>query len=256
MFISKRTFHTLIISGATSVMLAAPVAFAVNRDFASPSRGIMLGVGTYEAFGNKALALRAPIAEISPTGTDIVASHNLRLLPVTLGMFANQNRLLAEGFLRYWFALGNTWTAQGNQTGSGSTHYSSYGVGGRVGYALIQNTRYRLIFSAMGEYLSEQIALSFQDDVAGAESLSLRSPTTLFGGGFQNEIWLGDLWTLSIFSGYQVGYSQDWNVTKDSSNFLGKAYTAGPLPEARTGNPVKPNYSGFLLEANFKLAFY
>jgi hypothetical protein len=232
-----------------ALILSSP-SFARKTNFLESHKGLILGAGTYyhpTANDN----LFDPVPELAPAGTDVAGSKNGYLLPIKVGLFAEAGtRAAIEVYFRYMMKTSAPFTASGGNTGTGKTAFSSWGGGGSLSIIAVRKAKVRMLLTLNGEYVFEKAKITFNNEV-----LSLSAPAMLIGLGVQPEVYLGDLYALSMFIGYQYGLAQKWSVAAAGTMF-GQAYTAGALTSPLTGAPIKSQFGGLLLEANLRLNFF
>jgi hypothetical protein len=231
--------------------IASPLA-AQNTGFGGNKRGLSLGVGTYwHPLKND--NRYDPVPSLAPLGTNITDSNKIHLLPAKLGLYVARGRAQVEGYFRYMLNSRHRWTASGGLNGHGYVTFRSYGGGSNLGVSLLHSPRAKMDFVLNGEYVLQRASLNFLN--AGTnETLNLKTTSMLAGVGLQPELWLGDLWVLSVFAGYQYGFIKNWEVAK-ASNFMGVARSTGPYSDAH-GNPATAQFGGALVEISLKLNFY
>jgi len=231
--------------------LKVPAATKVTGFLDSP-KGVTLGSGTYYHWlpnDNKF----DPIPALAPAGTTVTGSENQFLLPSKLGAFIQKGKIAFEGYFRYMPSLRRSYTATGTQDGTGYITFGSYGAGLNLGVAMLQRNRFQINFVLNGELVFQRATASFSPTAGGTDTIKIKSTSNLAGIGFQPEIWLGDMWTLSIFAGYQYGFLKYWEVEK-AATFMGDAKTVGALVDS-SGQASKAQFGGFLFEATLNLSF-
>lgn len=226
-------------------LYSAP-ASARKTSFVEDHVGALFGVGTYVMMP----AAIDPIPAMTRTGSTVAGTKSFYLLPMKFGFFKTKNAISIEAYLRYVINVKGGWTSSGTDVGTGSTKYSSLGAGFHLGYAFAQRSRVQMQLVGMVEYVGQKVRLDFSD----LTSISLSSSSYIMGGGLQMDVWLGDLWSLSLFGGYHYSPASSWNVS-DSVTFMGRAHTAGDLLD-RDGKALESKFGGFVGEATLKLAFY
>jgi|GEM_PF-1410192 len=241
-----------VLLGTVLCALLSHEVAAKTTGFTDNQKGLSLGIGTYThplANDNN----YDPVPSLAPTGTTTSDSEKIKLLPAKLGIFMTRGSAEAEGYFRYMLNTRHKWTATGGVDGDGYVTFRSYGAGLNLGVALAQSSRAQIKLALNGEYVLQRANLSF-DNSGSAELLKLKSTSLLAGVGLQPELWLGDLWVLSLFAGYQYGFLKNWEVAK-AGNFMGRSHTEGALYDAN-GNAAHSQFGGVLLEVSFKLNFY
>jgi hypothetical protein len=232
-----------------AILLVAAPAFARKTDFMESHKGLVFGAGIYmhpSANDN----LFDPVPELAAAGTTIAGSKSGYLIPIKFGVFVEGgNKVIVELYGRYMMNTGS-WTATGNFTGTGTTRFKSYGGGGSFSIISARTKKLRLLVTFNGEYMFEKADLTFP----GAE-LSVKSPGLLAGIGLQPEVYIGDLYILSVFLGYQYGLSKVWSAAADGAIF-GTNHSAGVITSPLTGGTIKSQFGGLLIEANLRLAFF
>ncbi|MBS1984596.1 MAG: hypothetical protein JST16_10535 [Bdellovibrionales bacterium] len=213
--------------------------------------GLMMGAGTY-FHPIASQSLFDPVPALAPTGTTVAGSQNVRLLPLKLGFFKElPGRTFVEAYARYTLSSGGAWTTTGTLEGSGTTKFYSVGAGMNFGFTFFMRSRFRMQFLANGEYVKENAALTYTTG-GPAERLSVTSGGSRAGIGLRPELWLGDMWVLSLLTAYQYGFKSQWSAAK-ASTFFG-VDQSGPLKDAN-GALIPAQHSGVLVEACLKLNF-
>jgi hypothetical protein len=172
------------------------------------------------------------------------------LIPIQFGFFKTSGPLSIEGYLRYVINIQGAWTATGTDLGTGSTKYASTGLGLQSGFAFHTSPRFKAEIVGLLEYISQKVHLSFSDSTA----IDLRSTSYLMGAGLRGQVWLGDLWVLSLLAAYQYSPQSTWNVYENAL-FMRRNHSAGALKDPN-GNGVASKFGGVALEATLKLNFY
>ncbi len=245
--IFKLKLVVAFIAGAVSLQARAKV-----DGFQDSPKGVTLGTGTYYFWlpnDNKF----DPIPSLAPAGSTVADSENQFFLPSRIGFFIQRGKLNFEGFFRYMLNLRRNYTVTGGNTGSGYMTFGSYGYGLNFGIALMQSQRFQLNFVGNGEMVFQKATATYSPSTGGTDTIKLKSTSQLIGVGLQPEIWLGDMWSLSLFGGYQYGFLRYWDIASAAS-FMGDAKAIGPLVDAN-GSRTKAQFGGFLFEATLKLSF-
>lgn len=238
---------------AALLAFAAQAAEKSSGSATKTQTGFVLGAGTYlhplphdNAFD--------PLPDLAPEGFTIAGSDKITLLPVKIGLFRSLgSRANVEVYGRYLLSMGGTWTVTGTQTGTGSASWSSYGGGVNLSVALAPGARIRLNGVLNAEYVLQRLHLESLTNVA-AEKIDLTTSSMLVGFGLQPELYLGDLWTLSLLAAYQYGFTGTWSAAS-AADFLGVAQS-GTLRNPKTGGAIVAQNGGLLLEASLKLSFF
>lgn len=233
------------------LFLSAPAQAKVTGFMDGP-KGVTLGGGLYYFLIDNNNRFD-PIPSLAPTGTTITGSANQLLLPAKVGFFMQRGKLNIDLYFRYLANLRRNFTAAGNNTGTGYLTFSSYGAGANLGVALYQRNRFQFNFVGNGEVVFQRARATFTPDVGAEENLKLKATSYLAGIGLQPEIWLGDMWTLSLFGGYQHGFDRYWEIEK-AATFFGSGRSVGALLDAN-GNQSYAQFGGFLVEVTLKLSF-
>lgn len=237
--------------GATLVFASAlPVAHAKKTGFLDAQQGIIMGIANYQYLSGK--NAHDPVPFLAATGTETSGSAAIQFIPIRAGLFITRGNAEVETYLRYMIAQKGTWAASGGQDGAGTTAYKSIGAGINAGVAIYQLNSFQLKTTLNAEYVMQKASLTFEDSV-GTDKISLGTNSLLAGAGLQPELWLGDQWVLSLFAGYQYGFEQPWNVSKDTS-FMGRTHSQGALLDG-AGDPATARFGGFLIEIALKLNF-
>jgi hypothetical protein len=225
---------------------------ARKTGFKDTQTGISMGVGTYQHWLPNDNAYD-PVPALALAGTTTKDSDKIYLLPAKFGMFIHTGRTQIEGYFRYMLNTRHPWSAEGGINGTGHITFRSYGGGLNLGTSLAQSNRAQINLVLNGEYILQRARLDFTDG-STAQKLQLASTSLLAGAGLQPEFWLGDLWVLSLFAGYQYGFLRNWDVV-EAANFMGAARSKGPLIDSN-GNKARSQFGGFLFELALKLNFY
>lgn len=220
--------------------------------FTDSPKGITLGAGTYY-FWLPNDNNYDPIPSLAPAGTTIANSNLEFLLPSKIGFFVQRGKVSFEPYFRYMLNLRKSFTASGTTVGTGYMTFGSYGYGANLGVSMLQKQRFQVNFVANGEIVFQRATVTFSESGGGTDKLKIKSTSTLVGIGLQPELWLGDMWSLSIFAGYQYGFLKYWDIEK-AATFMGDPKTVGPLLDS-DGNQTKAQFGGFLIEATLKLSF-
>ena len=234
------------------LLFGSAPALAKNTGFLDSQSGLTLGAGTYKHWIDNVNAYD-PVPGLAPTGTTTSGSDDILLLPLKAGYFLTRGNAEIETYFRYMINGSGTWTATGTQEGTGTFKFRSYGAGINAGVGLVQTDRFQLKFTLNGEYVLQRLKVNFKS-ASATEILSLQSTSLLAGVGLQPEIWLGDLWALSIFAGYQYGLKSNWSVA-EAASFMGQARSVGEFSDS-AGAKVPARFGGFLGEITLKLHFY
>lgn len=234
-----------------AVLWCAPI-FAKNTGFLDSHNGLTLGAGTYKHWIDTVNAYD-PVPGLAPTGTTTSGSADIRLLPLKAGYFLTRGNAEIETYFRYMINGSGSWAATGTQEGTGTFTFRSYGAGINAGVGLMQRDKFQIKLTLNGEYVLQRLKVNFTT-ASATELLSLQATSLLAGVGLQPEIWLGDLWALSVFAGYQYGMKSNWSVGKAAS-FMGQARSVGELSDS-AGAKVPSRFGGFLGEISLKLHFY
>ncbi|MEO5668869.1 MAG: hypothetical protein ABIR96_12485 [Bdellovibrionota bacterium] len=242
--------HTPRALVAILALLSWP-AFA-KTGFLDPQSGMTLGLGTYE-HSIAGENLFDPVPALAPSGTTIAGSDTLRLLPAKIGFFTTRGNAEVEGYFRYMLNQRSPWTASGGQDGTGYTTFRSYGAGLNAGVSFLQESGFQMKATLNAEYVLQRASIEFRGS-STTDTAQLATSSVLTGAGIQPELWLGDLWVLSLFAGYQYGFARTWNVSK-STTFMGRSFSQGGLDDAN-GVAAKAQFGGFLAELALKLNFY
>jgi hypothetical protein len=239
---------------ATALLLFAvsTPALAKNTGFLDSHKGLTLGAGTYKHWIDTVNAYD-PVPGLAPSGTTTSGSDAIPLYPLKAGYFLTRGNAEIETYFRYMINGSSTWSATGGQEGTGTFTFRSYGAGINAGVALVQTDGFQFKLTLNGEYVRQRLKLKFTSTSA-TELLSLQSTSLLAGAGLQPEFWLGDLWALSIFAGYQYGMKSNWSIAKAGA-FMGQARSAGEFSDS-AGAKVPARFGGFLGEITLKLHFY
>jgi len=238
--------------GATAVFaLTLSSAHAKKTGFLDSQKGIVLGIGTYKYRDTN--NAHDPVPALAATGTDTSGSNTIKFLPIRAGLFVTRGPAEIETYLRYMIAQNGGWTATGGQDGTGNTSYKSIGAGINAGVALYKLDSFQIKTTLNAEYVMQKASLSFKD-TSGTDLIQLGTNSLLAGAGLQPELWLADLWVLSLFAGYQYGFQQPWTVS-EGATFMGRTHTAGGLVNG-AGDPAHARFGGFLLEVALKLNFH
>jgi len=225
---------------------------AKNTGFLDPQKGLVMGVGTYKHWLANDNAWD-PVPSLAPTGTSVSGSNGLLLLPTKFGFFMTRGSAEIETYARYMINRSGGWSSSGTFDGSGSTNFKSYGAGLNAGVAVFRANRFQLKTTVNIEYVLQRATVGFTS-ASDTDLLKLSSTSLLAGAGIQPELWLGDLWVLSLFAGYQYGFDRKWNVS-EAGTFMGRTHAVGELKDA-LGRSVKAQFGGFLAEVALKLNFY
>jgi hypothetical protein len=144
----------------------------------------------------------------------------------------------------------STWSTTGGVDQDGKTTYKSYGAGALISGTAARYESFRLNLAASAEYILQRATLTSLN-----EKLSLSGRSILLGPSLQSEIYLGDLWVLSLHTGYHYGFpGNEWSAVS-ASTFLGQSVPSGALSSLGNG-AVKSDFGGFFAEINFKLLLY
>lgn len=223
----------------------SPKTHAAKTNFLESHSGVQFGAGTTFLRPNDS----DPIPQLGPTGTNFSGSNKSYLMPLKFGFFKEGQRLNIEIYGRYVMNLKPEWTASGSLTGTGQSSFHSYGGGLQIGYPILAGPRFQTLVVGNAELIWQKLHVNFSD----FSQLDLSSTATLMGGGLQSEIWLGDLWVLSLLAAYQYSLLGQWNVAT-TGTFMGVSYPAGVLHNSN-GDTVNSRFGGFLFEASLKLNF-
>ncbi len=226
-------------------------AFSKVTGFTDNKGGLSMGAGRYYYWLSNDNAWD-PIPSLAPTGTTTTGSDSIQLLPAKLGYFFSRGKLELEPYFRYVLNRRASWTASGSVEGTGYVTFRSYGAGMNVGLSAVEYSRFQLNFVLNAEMVLQRAHLDFVS--TGTQDILLTSSSLLAGGGIQPELWLGDLWVLSLLAAYQYGFPRYWSVAKDT-NFMGEARSEGELTNS-AGAKVPARFGGFLFELALKLNFY
>jgi hypothetical protein len=194
-----------------------------------------------------------PVPSLLADG-DEATSGGIQLLPLKIGYFMTTGPLEFETYFRYMINRTHTWDVEGSVTGTGSTSYRSYGGGVNAGVTFFEQSKFQMNLLFNGEYVLEKARLNFMPEAGGNEPLRLSTTAMIIGAGVQPEVWLGDLWVLSLFAGYQFGMESTWSVD-ESKDFMGRNFPAGDLQDS-SGAVAASQFGGFLFELALKLNFY
>lgn len=242
----RRTRARSLLGFLTVVALAPTLSFARKTSFVEDHKGPLFGAGTYLTMP----ARIDPIPGMTRSGSTVASTKSFYLLPLKFGFYKTKNALSFEGYLRYVINVKGDWTSTGTDVGTGSTKYTSMGLGMQMGYAFAQRSRVQMQLVGTLEYVGQKLRLDFSDRSA----LSLSSTSYIMGGGLQMDVWLGDLWSLSLFGGYHYSPASTWNVA-EAATFMGRAYAAGVLKD-RNSEAMESQFGGTVVEATLKLGFY
>ncbi len=237
---------------ALCLLFGSAPALAKNTGFLDSQSGLTLGAGAYKYWIDTVNAYD-PVPGLAPTGTTTSGSDGILLLPLKAGYFLTRGNAEIETYFRYMINRSGSWAATGTQEGTGTFTFRSYGAGINAGVGLMQSDRFQLKLTLNGEYVLQRLKVNFTS-ASAAEILNLQSTSLLAGVGLQPEIWLGDLWALSIFAGYQYGMKANWSVA-EAASFMGQARAVGEFSDS-AGAKVPARFGGFLGEISLKLHFY
>lgn len=154
----------------------------------------------------------------------------------------------------YMMNLRSAWTVAGTPDGAGSTQFTSYGAGAEISLPVYNIDIMRMNFAINGEYVRQKARLTFIPTSGGTDILDLSTTSYLVGVGFEPELWLGDMYALSLFAGYQYGLNQTWQVAKDAT-FMNNPFVVGALTNPTSGSGLTSQFGGFYLAAGLKLHF-
>lgn len=245
--LSKRQLRT----GAVALtLLFGAQAFAIKTDFTDDHSGLSFGGGTYFPLWNKF----DPVPSLAPSGTTVSGSSSGYRLPIQFGFFIENSGYSIEPYLRYAVSRGYTWTSTGTVPGTGSTSYGGLGGGVNLGVRLYHSQHFKFTAVVNAEYVDETATVSFTPTGSAAESLSLSSSSFLLGAGIESAVWLGDMWSLGIFTGYQNDFQGDWSASQAGAS-LSQPFSAGAALDPVNGASIPANLGGILITATLRLSF-
>jgi len=226
---------------------------ARKSDFTESHTGLYSGAGTYfHPLPNDNLF--DPVVGASPATATITNSKSTYLLPMRLGIFKDSPRGNFMVYGIYMINLLSSWTVAGTPEGTGTSIFSSYGIGAEAGIPIQNSSHFRLLLVLNGEYLKQRVQLKYLPSTGGTSLLDLNVPSYLVGVGIRPEVWLGDSYALSIFAGYQYGLVQKWNVGAETA-FMDNVLAAGKLLNPTSGSEVSAQFGGIFVAAALKLHF-
>jgi hypothetical protein len=228
-------------------------SFAVTTGFNDTLYGISMGGGSYFDFGMPDARNFDPIPGTAGSSNTTTGTEDSYLLPMRVGFYIAKPETQIEIFARHMRNTHDPWVSAGSQVGRGHTYYGSWGVGAQIGAALGTTNRFRLSLIGMVELMMQKATLSFTPTGGSEESIKIGANTVLAGGGLSGEVYLGDLWTLGLFSGFEHGFAAHWTVSEGGS-FMGGT-RSGTLND-ENGDPISAKFGGFLIELSLRLAFY
>jgi hypothetical protein len=229
--------------------ITATDATARKTNFLEDHQGFTLGAGTYWA-PIASQNIYDPVPQIAPSGTEVQGSKGSFLIPGRLGYFRELGRSSFEFYGRYMINTRHTWTTSGSIDTSGQTLYNSFGAGALLSGTAARYSHFRINVTASAEYMFQRATLR-----NGADTLTLKANSILLGPGLQWELYLGDLWVLSLHTAYHYGWpTYTWSAAK-AAQFLGQNIAQGNLSSLGRG-AVKSHFGGFLAEVGFKLLLY
>jgi hypothetical protein len=233
--------------------LNAISCWALKSDLSREQSGLTLGGGIYQHYLPNDNAFD-PVPGLAPSGVTVTGSETLYIIPARMGYFSDRKVGGYAIYGRYIASTGSSWTASGDLEGTGSTRFGSIGIGAEATAFLLRGTRFRLGLTANSEYILQKMTLSFTPTGGTASPFNVSAESVLIGLGLKPEMYLGDLWTLSIFSGYQYGLSRTFEASAAGS-FFGISHAAGTLTSPTTSSAIPSQQGGFLFEAILKLHF-
>jgi hypothetical protein len=225
-------------------------ALAKKTGFTDPQRGVTMGYGLYLSILHHENVFD-PVPALLASGTTSVGSEDVSLRPMKFGYFTTRGQAEVELYLRYLSNPRKQWSLEGGSTGNGFSEFRGYGFGANAGVALLQEPSFQVKFVLNAEYVSQRAKIHSVDT---AQMIRLQTSSMLAGFGVQPEVWLFDLWALSLFAGYQYGFAREWGVAQNAV-FLGRSFTEGTLSDP-SGRASRAQFGGVLLEAALKLNFY
>jgi hypothetical protein len=231
----------------------SPLGQSKVTGFQDSPRGVTLGGGIYYHLLTNDNRFD-PAPALGDSGDTFTSSDEQTLLPTKVGFFMQRGRVLIEPFFRYMINKRSNWTVSGTNSGTGYFTFTSWGFGADMGVAMLQSQRFQLNFVLNYEMVFQRNKVTFNPTAGGTESIKLRTTSQLAGVGIAPELWLGDMWTLSIFGGYQYGFTRYWNV-ENSSSIMGRSFTAGSELLDSSGGRSVAQFGGFLVQGTLRLAF-
>jgi len=233
------------------------IAEARKTNFTEKQTGITLGVGTYFYLlpnDNK----WDPVPELAQAGVTTANSKSTYIVPTKFGYFYSIPRASIEAYLRYVVNFFFFFSVEGSHVGpgtsTGSTNFGSWGGGANFSAVVAPGAYIRLNIAINAEYILQRATLIHNLSEGEEERMHLGASSVIFGGGLQPQFWLGNMWSLSLFAGYQYGLTRNWSATKDGVLF-GNIYTTGALVSPLSAGAIQAQFGGFLLEASMQLAF-
>jgi hypothetical protein len=224
---------------------ASRPAFARKSSLAENQKGVLLGGGLnffWLPNDNK----WDPVPELAPAGTTVTGTDSGFVLPISIGIHYSTPAFGFEFWCRYIASMGNSWSATGVE-GAGSSTFASVGGGGQLTIYPYNNGWFRFGVAGIAEYVKQKLELQFVPTSGGTQYLWLTAPSVIFGGGVQPEMWLGNMWALALFFGYEYGMTKTYTALK-AGELFGVSYAKGD-------GSIATQNGGFLLEARLRLGF-
>jgi hypothetical protein len=215
-------------------------------------KGITIGGGTYYHWlpNNN---LYDPVPSLAPASSTVTGSDTALLIPAKLGYFHSKKDFAIETYIRYMLNSREAWTVSGGASGTGYITYRSYGMGLNLNLPFVKSDGYRIGLVGNAEYILQRAELDFLGS-GTHQQIDLSATSILAGTGIEGQLWLADMWSLSVMFAYQYGMPTTWNVS-EAGIFMNRNEPVGELKDTN-GIAARADFGGFLVEAALKLAFF
>jgi len=230
-----------------SILAFGARSFAYQTNLNDNHSGLAFAVGTLDPSAN---ANFDPITSMGPAGTRFSGTTDFRLMHYKLGAFRDLQKTYMEIYGLHMRNTVSTWSVAGSFSGSGKTNVSGKGVGISTALRMAGDARFRL----MADFSAEYVWVTGKIVMDTPSTILLTTKAINIGAGLRGEVWLGDMWTLSILGAYKYGIAQPWEVY-EASSVMSTRYAQGVL-QNRDGSTVNSNFGGMYGEASLHLSFY
>jgi hypothetical protein len=235
-------------------LCVAPCVWAKKRNFKQAQRGVTLGAGVYNQH-LRHYNRYEPVQGLAGPDYSFNGLTDTSIFPFRLGLFHSTQSTHAEVFFRYVHHQTN-WEVLGDKPGIGQSTIKGRGAGVLLGMRVAGSDSFRIMLGGMAEYVQHKALIEHDPDAGATETLRLSSTNILVGPALMTEMWLGDLWSLSLLSAYEYGVGTTWRVSRSGELFGVQRGAGTARNNDRMANPIISEFGGFLTELTFKLSFY
>ncbi|NCN27464.1 hypothetical protein GW915_07800 [bacterium] len=245
-----------VIFCSLAFLVHSELGHAVKTSFNDQQRGLVFGIGRSFPSLSPHSTQFEPVKQLSGEDDNFTKLQDYALYPSRIGLFWGGPFNTFHLYGRYLFNNKKTWNKLNAPTGVGRTTIKGMGVGAGLDLMLTGDTAARLMLSLSAEYIKNKAILAFQPDLDNKETITLNSSNYLIGAGITGELWLVDMWVLSLTTGYQHSLGGTWSVKSPGGDFFDVPRESTTLYLEDGTTEATSRFGGLFVEATLRLNFY